>query len=253
MDLACKPKILAVIPARYGSTRFPGKIIAPVCGKPLVWHAYMRSLEAEWVSDAVIAADDMRVVEALKPFDVPVVMTRADHPSGTDRIVEVAEKSDADIIVNVQGDEPMIDPRTIDETIRPLLEYADVHMSTARNLITDPAQIDNPNVVKVVCDHRGMALYFTRATIPYVRDPDDRAKNPACYWQHVGLYVYRREFLLRYAKMAQTPLEKLEKLEQLRALENGYAIAVVDTEYDSVGVDTPEDLEVVRRLMGSGA
>jgi 3-deoxy-manno-octulosonate cytidylyltransferase (CMP-KDO synthetase) len=249
MTYKARPKILAVIPARYASTRFPGKIIALVAGKPVVFHTYKRACEASLVDEALVAADDERVVEALRPFNVPVVMTRRDHPSGTDRIAEVAERSDAEIIVNVQGDEPLIDPGTIDATIRPLLDQPDVSMSTARNLITDPEQIENPNVVKVVCDANGHALYFSRCPIPYIRDAADRSAAPMCYWQHVGLYVYRRDFLLRYAKMAQTPLEKLEKLEQLRALENGLKIAVVDTEYDSIGVDTPEDLEKVRRLV----
>ena len=241
-------RVLAVIPARYASTRFPGKIIALIAGKPVVYHTYLRACQAHLVSEALIAADDERVVEALRPYDVRVVMTRADHPSGTDRIAEVAEKAVADIIVNVQGDEPLIDPKTIDETIQPLLDQPDVCMSTARNLITDPEQIENPNVVKVVCDARGHALYFSRCPIPYIRDASDRAAAPPCYWQHVGLYGYRRDFLLRYAKMPQTPLEKLEKLEQLRVIENGFKIAVVDTEYDSIGVDTPEDLEKVRLL-----
>jgi len=197
----------------------------------------------------LIATDHERVVEALRPFNVPVVMTRADHPSGTDRIAEVAEGSDADIIVNVQGDEPLIDPGTIDATIQPLLDDPDLQMSTACNLITKPELITDPNCVKVVCDARGRALYFSRSPIPYIRDAADRAAVPPCYWQHVGLYVYRREFILRYAKMPQTPLEKLEKLEQLRVLENGLSLAVVETEYDSIGVDSPEDLERVRKLI----
>jgi len=248
MTCSTGAKVLAVIPARYASSRFPGKIIAPVAGKPVVYLTYLRAIQAKLISEALIAADDERVVEALRPYDVRVVMTRNDHPSGTDRIAEVAANSDADIIVNVQGDEPLIDPKTIDETIQPLLDQPDVCMSTARNLIVDPEQIDNPNVVKVVCDARGHALYFSRCAIPFIRDAADRAAAPPCYWQHVGLYVYRRDFLLRFAKMPQTPLEKLEKLEQLRVLENGFMIAVVDTEYDSVGVDTPEDLEKVRSL-----
>ena len=252
MTCDARPKVLAVIPARYASTRFPGKIIASVAGKPLVYHTYRRACEARLVTEALIATDDEHVVEALRPYDVRVVMTRADHPSGTDRIAEVAENSDAEIIVNVQGDEPLIDPNTIDETIQPLFDEPDVCMSTARNLITEPGQIENPNVVKVVCDARGHALYFSRCPIPYIRDVADRATAPPCYWQHVGIYVYRRDFLLRYAKMPQTPLEKLEKLEQLRVLENGFKIAVVDTEYDSVGVDTPEDLERVRLLVAEG-
>lgn len=244
-------KILAVIPARFLSTRFPGKAIAPLAGKPLVLHAYQRACEASLVTEAIIATDDAKVVDALTPYGAQVVMTRPDHPSGTDRIAEVAEASDADIIVNVQGDEPLIDPATIDAAIRPLLEPDGVPMATVRHRITDPQDVDDPNVVKVVCDARGRALYFSRSPIPCVRDARDGDQLPPYYWQHVGLYAYRRAFLLAYGQMAPTPLEKLEKLEQLRALENGYPIAVVETEYRSIGVDTPEDLERVRRILES--
>jgi 3-deoxy-manno-octulosonate cytidylyltransferase (CMP-KDO synthetase) len=247
MSYALHDKVLAVIPARFASTRFPGKIIAPLAGKPLVVHTYERAREARLVDEVVVATDDARVAAALAPYGVPVAMTRADHPSGTDRIAEVAARSDAAIVVNVQGDEPSIDPNTIDAAIRPLLDDSSLPMSTVRRLITDAASIDDPNVVKVVCDIRGRAIYFSRHAIPYVRDAADRAV--ACHWQHVGLYVYRRDFLLRYAKLPQTPLEMLEKLEQLRVIENGFAIAVVDTEYESIGVDTPEDLEKARALI----
>jgi len=246
-----EPRILAVVPARFASTRFPGKIIAPLAGKPLVLHAYERACEASLVSEALVATDDDRVVQALAPFGVPVMLTSPDHSSGTDRIAEVAGQVDADILVNLQGDEPLIDPRTIDATIQPLLEDPDLVMATARHLIKDPGQIANPNVVKVVCDGQGRALYFSRSAIPYIRDEADRASARDCYWQHIGLYVYRHAFLPQFAAMAQTPLEKLEKLEQLRVLENGYPIAVVDTEYEGTGVDTPEDLERVRELMAA--
>lgn len=249
MTTNARPRILTVVPARYASTRFPGKIIAPLAGKPLVYHTFLRAKQASLVSDALIATDHQKVVEALQPYDVKVVMTRVDHASGTDRIAEVAENIDADIIVNVQGDEPLIAPETIDATIQPLLDQPDVVMSTAQKLITDPALIHDTNVVKVVSDINGHAMYFSREPIPHIRDAADRATNPPCYWQHVGLYVYRRDFLMAYSKMPQTPLEKLEKLEQLRVLENGYKIAVVNTDYEAVGVDTPEDLERVREIV----
>ena len=242
-------RILAVVPARYASTRFPGKIIAPLAGKPLVLHTYERAREAALVDEALIATDAQEVVDALAPFGVAPVMTRADHASGTDRIAEVVAGIDADIVVNVQGDEPVIDPAVIDATIRPLIEQPDVVMSTARCLITRPEDINNPNAVKVVCDARGHALYFSRSPIPYIRDAADHAAAATCYWVHIGLYAYRRDFLIEYARMPQTPLEKLEKLEQLRVLENGYKLAVVDTEYESIGVDTPADLERVRALI----
>ncbi len=244
-------QVLAIVPARFASTRFPGKIIAPLEGKPVVYHTYLRVLEAKLVSRVLIATDDERVVDALRPYDVDVVMTRADHACGTDRIAEVAEKSDASIIVNVQGDEPLIVPQTIDDTIRPLLNEPDVVMSTARHRITDEKRINDPNTVKVVCDQLGHAMYFSRLPIPYIRDGADRIQPYECYWQHVGLYAYRRDFLLRYAAMPQTPIETLEKLEQMRVLENGYTIAVVNTEYEGLGVDTPEDLEEVKTILAA--
>jgi len=249
MSYRAEPKVLAVIPARFASTRFPGKIIAPLAGKPLVQHVYERTLRARHVNDALVATDDPKVVQALQPFGTKVLMTRADHISGTDRIAEVAAQVDADVLVNVQGDEPLIEPDTIDDAIAPLLDDPRLPMATARHRITQPDQINNPNVVKVVCDEQGRALYFSRSPIPYIRDEQDRTPSPDCYWQHIGLYVYRREFVMKYAKMPQTPLEKLEKLEQLRVLENGYPIAVVTTTYHCIGVDTQADLEHVRKLL----
>lgn len=250
MNSAKNTKVLAVIPARYASTRFPGKIIAPIAAKPLVIYAYERACQCNLVDEALVATDDERVVKALRPFDVPTVLTRNDHPSGTDRIAEVVSaREDVDIVVNVQGDEPLIDPGTVDETIQPLLDDPELPMSTAKRLISEPAQVVNPNVVKVVCDENGRALYFSRATIPVVRDKNEGGEPPRCYWEHVGLYVYRRDFLLQYAGWAQTPLEKLEKLEQLRVLERGFTMAVVETKYESIGVDTPEDLERVRAMI----
>jgi 3-deoxy-manno-octulosonate cytidylyltransferase (CMP-KDO synthetase) len=245
--MAMGNKVVAIIPARFASTRFPGKVIADLAGKPLVVHVYERTLRARTVGEVVVATDDARVVDAVRPFGVPCILTRPDHPSGTDRIAEAVRQLDADIIVNVQGDEACIDPATIDATVQPLLDDPLLPMATARHRITDPKRIQDPNVVKVVCDANGRALYFSRSPIPYVRDVADAAR--ACYWQHVGLYVYRKAFLLQYAAMAPTPLEQLEKLEQLRVLEHGHAIAVVETTYTSIGVDTPEDLEEVRRLL----
>lgn len=251
MATTSSSRVLAVIPARYASSRFRGKIIADLCGKPLVLHAYERAKEAKRVDEVLIAADDPLIIEALKPFDARVVMTRVDHPSGTDRIAEAVASLDADIVVNVQGDEPVISPVLIDQAVEVLQRDPEVMMSTARSLIHDPELITNPNCVKLICDRRGRALYFSRSPIPYIRDAKDQDAAATCYWQHIGLYVYRKDFLLKYAAMPMTPLERLEKLEQLRALENGYPIAVVDTEYESIGVDTPEDLEAVRRLLGA--
>ncbi len=242
-----EPAVLAVIPARHGSSRFPGKVLAPLAGKPLVAHAYSRAVQARRVAGACVAADDPRIVDALEPLGIPVEMTDAGHPSGTDRIAEVARRRDAGVIVNVQGDEPLIDPRTIDDTVDALLGDPDCVMATARRRITDPESIENPNVVKVVCDLQGRALYFSRWPVPYARDG-----GAAAHWQHIGLYVYRRDFLLTYAGLPPSPLEEAERLEQLRVLENGYRIAVAETDYVSVSVDTPGDLERVAAMLDAG-
>lgn len=248
MSQSTTPVVVGVVPARYASTRFEGKVIAPLSGKPVVMHVYERVLQSQLISSVVIATEDERVREALQPYHANVVMTRADHPSGTDRVAEVVATLDADIVVNVQGDEPLIDPRLIDAAIQPLLDDPEVTMATARRRIQDQEILEDPNVVKVVCDKRGRALYFSRWPVPYVRGQSPDA-SLGCHWEHIGLYVYRKDFLLAYAKIAPTPLEEAEKLEQLRALENGYPIAVVETEYASLGVDTPEDLQRVQQLL----
>ena len=242
-------KIIAIIPARYASERFPGKVIAPLAGKPLVVHTYERTRSASLITDTVIATDDERVVEAVAPFDVKIVMTRADHATGTDRIAEVAAKSDADIIVNVQADEPLVDPNLIDATIQPLLDDPGLPMATARYAIHDPARILDPNCVKVVCDGRQRAMYFSRSAVPFIRDAGHDPLAEPIYWQHIGLYVFRREFLLEYAAMTPTPLERYEKLEQLRVLEHGFSMAVIDAKEPAIGVDTPEDLDRARAAL----
>ncbi|HOQ32795.1 MAG TPA: 3-deoxy-manno-octulosonate cytidylyltransferase [Candidatus Hydrogenedens sp.] len=246
-----KKSVLVVIPARYGSTRFPGKMLADLCGYPLVYHVYRQAKKAKYVGEVLVATDDERIQSALEPMGVPVIMTRADHASGTDRIAEVAEKRTEEIIVNVQGDEPLLPPECIDSTIKPLLEDTQLQMSTACRNITDPSWIQNPNIVKVITNQKGHAIYFSRSPIPYIRDEEQRKNIEGIYWQHIGLYVYRREFLLHISKLPQTPLEKLEKLEQLRVLENGYSIAVVPTNYEALGVDTPEDLAHVEKILKS--
>ena len=220
-----------------------------VADKPIVQHVYDRTCQAHLVDDVVVATDDERVVDALKRFGTKAVMTSPDHPSGTDRIAEVAASSTAEIIVNVQGCEAIIDPRMIDEAIQPLLDDESVLMATLKHRIADETEIDDPNVVKVVTDKRNRALYFSRAPIPAIRDIADREARQWCYFKHIGLYVYRRDFLLSYAKMAPTSLEKLEKLEQLRALDNGFEIVVIETQFDSVGVDTMEAFERVKQLL----
>lgn len=249
MRMGERQKVVAIIPARYASERFPGKVIATLAGKPLVVHTYERTLRARLVSEIIIATDDERVVEAVAPFGAVTVMTGSDHRTGTDRIAEVAKGLDADIIVNVQADEPLVDPRLIDATIQPLLDDPGLPMATARHRMDDPALIADPNRVKVVCDADRNALYFSRSPIPFIRDAGHDPRSESIYWQHIGLYVFRREFLLKYAALPETPLERYEKLEQLRVLEHGYRMAVVDAEQPGIGVDTPEDLDRAREAL----
>ena len=209
-------------------------------------HVYERVSMARYLSSVVIATDDDRIAAEARRFKAQVRMTRADHLSGTDRVAEVASAyPQAALIVNVQGDEPLIDPAAIDAAILPMFDDSDTPMGTIAKRIEDPGEITDPNVVKVVIDHAGLALYFSRAPIPYVRAGE---RGSTVFFKHIGLYVYQRDFLLGYSGLPVGPLEKAERLEQLRALENGHAIRVVETEYESLGVDTPADLERVSRL-----
>jgi 3-deoxy-manno-octulosonate cytidylyltransferase (CMP-KDO synthetase) len=243
-------KILGVIPARYTSSRFPGKPLAQIGSKPMLQHVFERTAQARYLTRVTIATDDERIAAAARSFGAPVRMTRADHLSGTDRVAEVASADTAELIVNIQGDEPLIDPAAIDAAILPLLHDDEIQMGTLKKRIEDPREIVDPNVVKVVTDRLGNAIYFSRSTIPYGgRDSSRAGLEPRfSYYKHIGLYVYRRDFLLGYSDLPVGPLERAERLEQLRALENGYSIRVVETEYESLGVDTPEDLERVSKL-----
>jgi 3-deoxy-manno-octulosonate cytidylyltransferase (CMP-KDO synthetase) len=212
----------------------------------MLQHVYERVCQARYLSSVVIATDDERIASEARSFGAPVRMTRPDHPSGTDRVAEVASASGAEWIVNVQGDEPLIDPGAIDAAVLPLLDDPSIPMGTLKKRIEDQREITDPNVVKVVTDREGNAVYFSRSTIPYVREGS--TGRATVHFKHIGLYVYRRDFLLHYSDLPVGPLEKAERLEQLRALENGFKIRVVETEYESLGVDTPADLERVTRL-----
>lgn len=235
--------VLCVIPARYASTRLPGKPLKDIAGKPMVCRVYDRAAQAEKVSDTLVATDDVRILTAVQEHGGRVMMTRKDHPTGTDRLAEVAAAHpEADLIVNVQGDEPLIEPSLIDRLVDVFEEEPDLPMATVMTKITDEEEQRNPNNVKVVTNKGGYALYFSRSLLPYPR----HAGCPV--YKHIGIYAYRRDFLLRYAAMAPTPLETAESLEQLRALENGYRIKVVETEAQFVGVDTAEDLEKVNAI-----
>ena len=237
-------KILGVIPARFSSTRFPGKVLASLHGKSMLQHVYERASQARYLTSAIIATDDDRVAAVARSFGAPVRMTRADHMSGTDRVAEVASAENAEIVVNIQGDEPLIDPAAIDAAILPLVHEPGVVMATLKKRIENPREISDPNVVKVVTDTAGDAIYFSRSPIPFDRD----RTGTVPYFKHVGLYVYEHKFLLGYSSLTVGPLESAERLEQLRAIENGYRIRVTETEYESWGVDTPEDLERVSQL-----
>jgi 3-deoxy-manno-octulosonate cytidylyltransferase (CMP-KDO synthetase) len=248
-------KILGVIPARFDSSRFPGKVLSQIASKSMLQHVFERASQARYLTGVMIATDDARVSEVARKFGARVRMTRSDHISGTDRVAEAASAENCDIVVNIQGDEPLIDPSAIDAAILPMVHDPEIHMATLKKRIEDASEITNPNVVKVVTDRAGDAIYFSRCPIPYQRDsvrpegaPGPWPLAPGPFFKHVGLYVYRRDLLLAYPELPVGPLEQAERLEQLRALENGYHIRVVETEYESLGVDTPEDLERVTQL-----
>lgn len=241
---------MGIIPARFASSRFPGKALAPLAGRPMLQHVWERAQKSRYLDDLLVATDDERIADAVRQFGGRVRMTRADHPSGTDRLAEVASSEHASLYVNIQGDEPLIDPDAIDAAILSVHGDEDVAMGTLKKQIVDPTDIVNTNVVKVVTNLLNDAIYFSRCPIPYERDGQS---GVPLYFKHIGLYVYRRDFLLSYPDLSVGPLEKAERLEQLRALENGYRIRVVNTEYESLGVDTPEDLERVNQLFSAVA
>jgi 3-deoxy-manno-octulosonate cytidylyltransferase (CMP-KDO synthetase) len=241
--------VVGIVPARYGSTRFPGKPLARIAGKPLIQHVVERCQKAKALSEVIVATDDTRIWEVAQNF-CRAEMTSPEHPSGSDRIAEVARRCACDAVVNIQGDEPLLDPAVIDAVAQAL---AQTEMSTAATRIQQAEDYANPNVVKVVVNTAGRALYFSRRTIPYLRETASRSAGEQLaafpFLKHLGIYGYRRETLLRLVGFPVSPLEAAEKLEQLRALENGIAITVVQVEYDSIGVDVPADVGRVERLL----
>jgi 3-deoxy-manno-octulosonate cytidylyltransferase (CMP-KDO synthetase) len=240
--------VLAILPARFGSTRFPGKPLTPIAGKPMIQHVWERTRLAKQVDAVVIATDDERIERACNAFGADVEMTAIDHPTGTDRLAEVAARHEHDVIVNVQGDEPLIEAFVIDAAIEALARDDRAAMSTVVHR-AEPAAFDDPNRVKVVVDSQGFALYFSRAPIPFRRK--DTGIAPL---QHVGLYVYRREFLLEFIELERSPAERAEELEQLRVLENGYRIRVAEIEgWTSIPVDVPEDVPLVESALARNA
>jgi len=247
-------RAIGIIPARYGSTRFPGKPLADILGKPMIQWVYERASKAKLLSEVIVATDDERIFQRVKAFGGRAVMTSKEARSGSDRVAEVARGLEAEIIVNIQGDEPLIQPEAIDQAITPLLEDRDILVSTLVKRIDKIQELEDPNAVRVVMDKEGFALYFSRAAIPYSRDLKDREEwirlHP--YYKHIGLYVYRKGFLMEFVRMGESPLERVERLEQLRILENGYKIKVIETDFTSMPVDTPEDLEVVKSYLLRG-
>jgi len=252
-------KISAIIPARYGSTRFEGKPLAEILGKPMIQYVYEGVRQSKLIEEVIVATDDQRIIEAVKSFGGKAEMTSTAPTTGTDRVAEVAKKLKSEIIVNVQGDEPLIKGNILDKAIRPLLTDESLPMSTLMARIEEVRNWLNPHIVKVVVDQKNFALYFSRSPIPFPRDLQigrletnpfgTNRPLPKRVFKHIGVYVFRRKFLLQFSKMKPTPLEKLEKLEQLRALENGYRIKVTPVDYEPICVDTPEDLlKVTARL-----
>jgi 3-deoxy-manno-octulosonate cytidylyltransferase (CMP-KDO synthetase) len=220
-------------------------VLASIASKPMIQHVYERAAQSRYLTSIIIATDDECICDAARNFGARVRMTRADHPSGTDRVAEVASVENCDIVVNIQGDEPLIDPGAIDAAILPMVHDSEIQMATLKKRIADPREIADPNVVKVITDLAGDAVYFSRLPIPYYREG---VPAGSAHFKHIGLYLYRRDFLLAYPTLPVGPLEQAERLEQLRALENGLKIRVVETDYESLGVDTPQDLERVASL-----
>lgn len=239
--------VIGIIPARYSSVRFEGKVLAKISGKPMIQHVWERAKQALVLDDLLIACDNELVANAAKEFGARIVMTSKGHPSGTDRISEVINPLDVKIVVNIQADEPLIHPSMIDGVARSLLENNSICMSTVMKKIEDKDVLNDPNVVKVVVDKNNFALYFSRAAIPFYAQ-NSEVKEPV-YYKHIGLYGYTKDFLFTYRNLPVSNLEKIEKLEQLRVLEEGFRIKVIETKFDTIGVDTPEDLEKVKSYL----
>jgi 3-deoxy-manno-octulosonate cytidylyltransferase (CMP-KDO synthetase) len=242
-----KARVVIVIPARYGSTRLPGKPLVSLAGKPMIQRVYERAKLARTAGRVIVATDDERIVKAVEGFGGEARMTRPDHRTGTERVAEVAAHTEGEVFVNVQGDEPLLDPVAVDTAVNALLEDPPAAIATVATPLKTPADIMDPNVVKTVLDFDGNALYFSRAPIPWVRDT--AAKIQVRHLKHLGLYVFQRDALLEYPTLPQGELERIEQLEQLRWMENGWKIRVAEVEHDAVSVDVPEDVARVEKLL----
>lgn len=239
--------VIGVIPARYSSTRFEGKVLADILGKPMVRHVWERARQSMLLDDLIIACDNERVASVAKGFGAKVVLTAKGHHCGTDRIIEVVNPLDVRIVINIQSDEPLIHPMMIDAVAQALLDDSSVSMATIIKRIEGPKDLEDPNVVKAVVDKNNFALYFSRAPIPYFVKESQSA--PAVYYKHIGLYGYTKDFLFIYKNLPASNLERAESLEQLRVLEEGFRIKAIETKYDTIGVDTPQDLEKVKQYL----
>ena len=237
-------KVIGVIPARFNSTRFPGKVLANLRGKPIIQHVYERAKKAKRLDEILIATDDERVFKVAEKFGAKVVMTSKEHLTGTDRVSEAVKKLKAEIVINIQADAPLINPLMIDKVAEVLLDDSNLIMATLMKRIEKKGELCNPNIVKVVTDNQGFALYFSRSPIPY-------AKNNFISYKHIGAYGYRRKFLLIFVQLSRSPLEKIENLEQLRALENGYKIKMIETDDDMIEIDTEEDLIMAKKFISN--
>lgn len=242
---------VGIIPARYGASRFSGKVLADIGGKPMIQYVWEQAKKARLLDDLIIAADDERIIKVVEGFGGKAVFTAKAHPSGTDRLREIANPLDVDIIVNIQADEPLLQHPMIDSLVSALLEDKNIVMTSLMKKIEDLKEVNDPNVVKVVVNKDNFALYFSRAAIPFRRGAKvSHLESDPGYYKHLGLYAYTKDFLFTFANLPPSFLERSEKLEQLRALENGYKIKMIETKYDTIGVDTPEDLEEVKRRLG---
>ena len=238
---------IGVIPARYGATRFEGKLLKDLCGKPVIQHVYERAKKAKLLDDLIIAADDDRIVKAVEAFGGKVVFTSKTHTTGTDRLTEVVNDIDVKLIVNIQGDEPLIQPLLIDDLVRTMQDpdEAGTVMATVVKKSHSEEEFRSPDVVKAIVNQKGYAMYFSRSPIPTLLKFDEKS----FFYKHIGIYAYRKDFLFTFKKLAKSALEKNEKLEQLRALEAGYRIKAIETNFETVGVDTPDDLELAKRMI----
>ncbi|MDP2943218.1 MAG: 3-deoxy-manno-octulosonate cytidylyltransferase [Candidatus Omnitrophota bacterium] len=235
---------IGIIPARYQSTRLEGKVLKDLLGKSVIQHVWENAKRAATLDDLIVATDDERIVSEVLGFGGKAVLTAKEHKTGTDRLREVVNPIDVKVVVNIQADEPLLHPSMIDDIVRPLLEEKDIVMTTLRKKITDPEDLKNPNVVKVICDKNGYALYFSRSPIPYPRFAEG-----IVYYKHIGLYAFTKDFLFTFTNLPASGLEEAEGLEQLRVLENGYKIKVATTEFDTIGIDTAEDLERAKEIL----